>query len=580
MIAPPAQAEPHQPGGSPIEVHGRYAPGRGELATLSAAGQFERIAAADGDFVIVVRGPSRDARAEDTRACNACTHDVHIQDQRASDTVITSASGIVNYFYARGPAGVCHGTEVAQVAEAAGRPWQWDFAAVADYLRLGHPLGSATLHAGVRRFHAGSVTTISPAGPVLVDTALDRTPAAASAGGPRNQDPRNQDPRNQDPRPQDPRDARHPARATAALLAAVAAVEPECALSMSGGLDSRALLAALLHLDRRPALIVSGLPGSFDREVATAIARRFGLALTAVEVTEADVRDGAAEVAAATCGLLPASNWAGLAHLRCLQGRGQAGAPILHGANGEYARSYFAPPGGIAALRTARHPAADLAQVWAATMPEPFGIREKEMICTGLRGELSPVAMRRRIAAAVAGLAEGPRAGGVLAAADEVFLRERGRGKTSADLAAIGRYAPWRVPFFAPGWTAAVRALPRQWKLGSALHRRMIAALCPALLRFPEEGYPAAVTRRRPPARYWVRGPGPGGPHYLDQRIFRGDLFAGHADAISDLIDPGLFRQVVAEQRRSGTRPHVAFALLALAMFREQGSGGLPARRI
>ncbi|HEY6790650.1 MAG TPA: hypothetical protein VI365_25415 [Trebonia sp.] len=569
MIARPSQAGPRPLADSPVEVHGWYPSGRGELAALSAAGQFGRIAAADGDFVVVVRRPSRDARAADTRAYDGRIQDARIQDQRAPATVITSASGIVNYFYARGPAGVCHGTEVAKVAEAAGLPWQWDFAAVADYLRLGHPLGAATLHAGVRRFQAGSVTTISPAGPVLVDTALDGRPPAPAADGPRTQDPRTQD----------PIDARHPARATAALLAAVAAVEPECALSMSGGLDSRVLLAALLQLDRRPALIVSGLPGSFDREVATAIARRFGLALTAVEVTEADVRDGAAEVAAVTCGLLPASNWAGLAHLRCLQGQGPAGGPVLHGANGEYARSYFAPPGGIAALRTARHPAADLAQVWAATIPEPFGMREKEMICPGLRAELSPVAVRRHIATAVASLAEGPRSGGVLEVADEVFLRERGRGKTSADLAAIGRYAPWRVPFFAPGWTAAVRALPRQCKLGSALHRRMIAALCPELLAFPEEGYPAAVTRRRPPARYWVRGPGAGGPHYLDQRIFRGDLFAGHADAISDLIDPVLFGQVEAEQRRSGTRPHVAFALLALAMFREQVTGGPPARR-
>ncbi|HEX3961174.1 MAG TPA: hypothetical protein VHZ03_31905 [Trebonia sp.] len=569
MIARPPQAGPQPPACSPIEVHGWYPPGGGELAALSAAGQFGRIATADGDFVVVVRRPSLDARAADTPAYDGRIQDARIQDRRAPGTVITSASGIVNYFYARGPAGVCHGTEVAKVAEAAGLPWQWDLAAVADYLRLGHPLGAATLHAGVRRFQAGSVTTISPAGPVFVDTVLDGRPPAPAADGPRNRDPRNRD----------PRDARHPARATAALLAAVAEVEPECALSMSGGLDSRVLLAALLQLGRRPALIVSGLPGSFDREVATAIARRFGLALTAVEVTEADVRDGAAEVAAVTCGLLPASNWAGLAHLRCLQGRGPAGGPVLHGANGEYARSYFAPPDGIAALRTARHPAADLAQVWAATIPEPFGMREKEMICPGLRAELSPVAVRRRIAAVVAGLAAGPRSGGVLEVADEVFLRERGRGKTSADLAAIGRHAPWRVPFFAPGWTAAVRALPRQCKLGSALHRRMIAALCPELLAFPEEGYPAAVTRRRPPARYWVRGPGAGGPHYLDQRIFRGDLFAGHADAIGDLIDPVLFGQVGAEQRRSGTRPHVAFALLALAMFREQATGRPPARR-
>jgi hypothetical protein len=504
-----------------ITVHGWCGHSLTELTTLVSTGQAHRILDANGDFVVVVRESRR-------------------------DMVITSRSGVVNYFYAKGPGRLVHGTEVAAVAEAARLPWRWDHSAVGDYLRLGHPLGQATVHAGVRRFLPGTVTRLARSAEGGETSTLAVSELAPEEDG------------------------RATIRAAAAeLLEAVAAAGPDCAVSMSGGLDSRVMLAALLHLGHRPALLISGVPGSFDRLVGSAIAARFGLRVTVVAVTAAAVRDGANEVARVTGGLLPATNWAGLEHLRSV--RDTLAGPVMHGTNGEFARSYYAPAAGLATLRIARKPRAWFPELLSRSTGPPFRESEADLLCAELREALRPEACRARLAVATAGLPGAT----ALAVADEFFLRERGRQKASADLAAIGRYAPWRAPFFARGWTRTVRALPSRWKLGAALHRQMIAELFPDLLDFPEEGCPGKSTSRRPPPRYWLRGPDPGlAPHYLDQKIFRGGellrQFGRYRDTLDDLIAPEMFDHLVAEQASSCTRPHLAFALLALAVFRSQ----------
>lgn len=408
----------------------------------------------------------------------------------------------------------------------------WDHEAVADHLVHGHPLGDAT-------FRAGEAWTPPADDPVT--TAIRKDGRATPA---------------------------HPDRAVAALRSAVDQLPDDCALSMSGGLDSRLLLAAFLAAGRRPTLHVSGRRGTFDRDVAESIAKGAGLELHAVEVTESFVAPLLAPATLATGGVLPATNVAGLAHL--LPPLGDAG-PVALGGNGEYARSYYAGPNWHDVSRAARRPRADAGAVIAARHPPPLTVAERSLLHDALAEALAPAAIDERRAAVLAAC-PGTSA---LDVADEFFLSQYGRRKTGADLALLRSHRPVHLPYLDPDWVQAIRGLPRRWKRVDRWHRYAIDALWPSLLRFPEQGYGRRRTARRPPLRSWWRGPRPPHvPHYLDQSMFRSgpllDLVRTHRGAIDDLIDPGLVDRLVDEQEQRGTRPQVTFALLALAHWREQ----------
>lgn len=408
----------------------------------------------------------------------------------------------------------------------------WDHEAVADHLVHGHPLGDAT-------FRAGEAWTPPADGPVA--SAISRDGKATPA---------------------------HPDDAVAALRAAVGRLPVDCALSLSGGLDSRLLLAAFLAAGRRPTLHVSGRRGAFDRDVAESIAKGVGLELHAVEVTESSVAPLLAPAAMATGGVLPATNVAGLAHL--LPPAGDPG-PVALGANGEYARSYYAGRRGRDVALAANLPRADAGAVVAARHPPPFSAAERCLLHEALADALTPDAIGHRRAAVLTTL-PGETA---LDVADEFFLSQYGRRKTGADLALLRSHRPVHLPYLDPDWVQAIRCLPRRWKRVDRWHRYAIDALWPSLLRFPEQGYGRRRTARRPPLHSWWRGPRPPhAPHYLDQSMFRSgpllDLVRTHRGAIDDLIDPVLVDRLVDEQEQRGTRPHVTFALLALAHWREQ----------
>ncbi|MFF3014526.1 asparagine synthase-related protein [Streptomyces sp. NPDC057939] len=518
-------------GGPRIRVRGHCPPGseatvRAAPATAPAdTAFFAALADLPGHFSVTVEYPDR-------------------------DIVLVSRSGAVAHFYdTRAPR--AHGACLADVLAAAGREPRWHAEAVADHLVHGHPLGDATLDADVRRVPAGAVVTLTHDAPALVTPPAATRPADSPAS---------------------PTDTAHLAL-TALRTAVRAAADVPCALSMSGGLDARLLLAALLADGVRPRLLISGVPGSFDRTVAVAIARDLGLPHQVHTVAPTALLAGAARTARATDGLLPLSNWAGMAHVAESIGA----EPILFGYHGELARAHHLPAVGRRAWPLSARPASEApGHLVARSGGDPFLPPEHHRLADDLREALRPRALEERIRAAIAGDAgpdpDSDAGRGTLLAATETFFRTQyGRRKIAVNLAAIGTCARWRVPLLDPAWSDAVQRLPRHWKLGDRWHRWAIDRLHPELLRYPEERW-GATTTRRPPPRYWLRGPGlPDTPFYADQVPLRtesplmAELARVDAGGLAPFIDPSLVGQLIREQARSSARPHLSFALAALA---------------
>jgi hypothetical protein len=507
-----------KPGASMVTVYGYCGLSSAQIASTIESGQAGKLVDASGHFVIVYRGPD-------------------------ADVIVSSRSGVVGYFVTVDRKGGrhAHGRDVATVARNTGLRPAWNHEGVADYLIFGHPLSTATIHPEVARLPGGVVVRIGECGTWQESIAPE--PARQHGDSPPS-----------------------PEGAVDALLNAVDHDVPgDCVLSMSGGLDSRLLLAACLALGRRPSLVISGIPGSFDREVATSIGRRLRLPVLTVTVTAEDVVSAIPSIARITNGMLPADNWAGIAHLRsALPGD----APVLLGFNGEIGRIYYGSRTGLGVLLAARSvPRREHAVLLGHRFDSPFTGEEQRWLVPELRAAMKPVAVTGRLLETI-GV---PPPGGAFAMADRLYLENYGPQKLGSDLAAIEVFRHWRTPMFTPAFVHCVRSLPLRWKAGDRFHRYAIARLYRPLLDAPEEGY-GPRTSRRVPARYWLRGPKPSRwSFFLDRAIFQDpgllDLLVQHRDGLANLVNPALVDRLAAEQAVAPHRPHVVFRLLGLALW-------------
>jgi len=222
-----------------VQLLGYCAASPARIATLIEAGKVHELVRCDGNFVIVA------------------TREKEVW-------IITSAYGVVGYFFSAKAGSFNHGPTLADVIARGGIAWKWNHRALSDLFALEHLLGDDTLHAEVQR--APAATVLHWDGSVL-----HRWSATW-------------DDLHQPPE----------ARASAARMVEILREEvarwagPLPVLSASGGFDSRVLLAALLANGAKPKLIVQGYPRSTDRVVVEAIARRFGLNVCAVESTPED----------------------------------------------------------------------------------------------------------------------------------------------------------------------------------------------------------------------------------------------------------------------------------------------------
>ena len=264
---------------------------------------------------------------------------------------------------------------------------------------------------------------------------------------------------------------------------------------MTGGLDSRLLLAILLAAGERPRLFVCGQEDAFDLVVAQDIAKRLGLTLVTTSVTRDDFLESATMVARATNGLLPVTHWPGVLFAKHVP----PGSTLVLGLNGEIARSYYDDQGFSSLMRSLLGSHSEAGRkLWSRRLHR--GLTEAD------RGEVHPALMAQcdydtEVDRAIRLMGGQRKLGDGL---DEAFRFQYGRHKTGADLSALSVMTPWIAPLCSPSWADQISHLARHWRLGSAFHRYAIGRLAPDLLSFPEETSALRTLPRFPPLQYWL----------------------------------------------------------------------------
>lgn len=442
----------------------------------------------------------------------------------------TDACGILHVYVTAGPGfAACGSSSLVLGALGDG---DLDLEALAQYARLGYYGDARTPCRGVRRLLAGEACTLTAGALAVRRWRRDARPephfptfaAAVQAG----------------------------AEAVRAAVGAVATAHERIGLSLSGGLDSRLLLAALPPA-RRAALEVLCIeaPRSDDAVVVRQLAAQFGLRPTIIDVRAFPGENAVPLAERASRGRDHCANPLTVAILEWVES-GMPPTPRLNGQNGEFARGVYY--GDLAADRVTRQRVMTL-----------FQGRRFTGRCASAR-VLAP-AYREPIAAALRAeflhWAEGT---GLpwLEVLDEYYLTRFTAGWIGIELSRTSMRRIDLSPFFDPRFIAAARRASPYDKWESRLMAAVLETLDPALAAIPLE-------RRPSPAALWRGGPVPPGaapPRQAGPGAERAD--ARHIPVGADLVRA----QLVAQADLIG--PAVA-RVAALPLFDGQGLAELMA---
>jgi len=394
--------------------------------------------------------------------------------ERAGQVVEIIASSCVAampYYYALGIDGrVVHGTSVFEVVQRGGLDWCWSRRALIDLAIFGHTLDEDTLHAHVRRF-PNDVVAVIRRGSMRVHEGRQWHSMFTWRGR---------------------GSLAHAAECFRSAMADVLADGEDPLVSLSGGFDSRVLLAGALAAGARPTLLTMGHEESTDRVVASEIARALGLEHRIVELRARDYLPAGETITAMTGGTKTAAHWHSYLYPR---GAVEHVGPHLVGSNGEFARTFYFDRGWASHVVDTTAYAGIYAQ-WAARITRRIGTAARLGL---VRPPLArPVGAVARRTTRLSG-----RSTHVLDALDSFYACQRVRHFIGNGLALYAASGKPRSPFLDARWIEASAALPRREKLGAGHHRDLLYRLWPALCQFPI-GAEARVLRKAP-AGAWLR---------------------------------------------------------------------------
>ena len=340
-----------------------------------------------------------------------------------------------------------------------------DEAALSVFAVLGVHAGDESPFAGVRTLMPGQACT-------LAGGRAERTLLPVTAG--------------------DPGDADLVDAGVAAVRASVAAAvagHDTVHLELSGGLDSRLLLAALRELPVKVTTMTVGSPGAPDVRVAGDLSRRFQLPNELVDLTGLAAMSPAQAwelVRRAAVGRDACGNAVGEGVLELVEDRSAQG-PRISGQNGEFARGFYyagQPPwprptaalaGALVRWRLTTNDAVDASLVDAG-FREAGSTRLTTVVEEALRGYGRPW----------------------LAATDELYLDLRMRRWVGPEHSAASRRHPVLAPFFHPAYLAWARRATPADKRGSRLCAAVLQRMAPDLAALPLDSgrSPAEIARR------------------------------------------------------------------------------------
>jgi asparagine synthase (glutamine-hydrolysing) len=467
-----------------------------------------------------------------------------IETDAGDVTVVTSPVGATHYYVLEHDGRLFHGDRVAEILRRSGLAWSWNWQALGDLCQLENLTDNQTLHPAIRRVPPGSILHFTEGRVSLHSVAvLDGIP----------------------PAPADP-DA-----AVDALNDAVLRLAGETPyLSLSGGFDSRVILASMLRQGLRPHLITMGREEATDVQVARRMAERFDLPHQLISLELDDVFTHASTISTLTNGTKTAWHWH--TFLYPLKAAIPAEATFFVGTLGEFARSYYFDRGWLGRFASLA-PDVALGRFWRMKLNRhpSFSAEELRHLVPPLAAELVAEGRERR-AARLAGFCRG----GFLEGLTRYYFEQRVPNFYANGIRMYRASSAWRSPFHDRRWIEAIWNLPDDWKLGSNWHRHAIARNCPELLTFPEEnGFDRRRMLPKAPPLYWT-------PPMRRARYVSYDLSADwyrdprmhaflleHAGRIDDLVDPGLIGRIL-EAHRSGTdRTRTLAFLLTLIVWKQ-----------
>lgn len=466
--------------------------------------------------------------------------------------IVNSLYSLNSYFYSLVDGAFLHGDTVADVANQGPVDLTWNHEAIADLMALGHLVGDDTLVRGVCPVPQGAVLHWD--GARLTVRRFRRRDLAESV-----------------------REGDVTSNLIDIFLQGLeAGVGSRPIATSSSGLDSRVILAGLLHLGLRPELLVMGDPESKDVQVVKQMATAFGLRVNHISLDAREYADQATEICRLTNGMKSVDHW----HSYFLGSKSGYSRDdhVMTGNNGEHVRAagfdYGVLAVGIDHLsRYDGHIVSDalLAKYWKM---------KTHML-------LNPDELRQCAPAFVAYYGsrhQNQKFMGVMPP-DESFVwqndafvieqRRRTFQACGLRLMSVG-FFPY-TPYMRKGWIDAAWRLGLSWRLGSRWHRHAVERLCPGLLEFPEEKEAHNMLRRQRPLAWapYIKKlyRRPNAVPYMDYKTLLRHkdvvgLLSDHSSALEDVIPRSVVSAIVDEQMRTGSRPRLFAVLAAMAVWR------------
>lgn len=394
---------------------------------------------------------------------------VVVGESAEATIVVSSAVAARPYFYTERGGRLFHGPEVFDIVREADLPWRWNERALRSLAWLGHTVGEDSLHLDVRRIPPASILRyergrLSMARRPFWETVFDGPELPLEDG----------------------------VRVFNEVIDEAMGERP--LISLSGGFDSRAILARVLRRGVRPKLVTMGREESTDRVVATAIARDHELEHHTIELRADDYLAHAREITRICSGTKTAGNWHTYLYNRKAAELGAS--PHIGGSNGEIARSFYLDKGMLARLTEAL-PANAVLAYFAARVERRRRRFALDLPFLGRATASDGLAFAKELSDELAS------APNFNAALDTFYATQRVRHFIGNGIALCDAFVPSVSPFLDARWMSVVARLPRRDKLGSRLHRRIVATNTPSLLRYPVHA--EAAMAEEPPRLYWLK---------------------------------------------------------------------------